>query len=242
MYTKWLFSASSIDTFHWFYHSPVLKVMEGSLASHMSTWKAFITSVTHTSDVVFHQDGNGYIDEQELDALLKDLCDRNKMVMSPLTDPFRWPPLPKRETIGSWDTSLRSSAASAEQIAPYHCLSMCLLSGQDLASTGLDGYKKSIMALSDGGKLYRTELEIVLCRDSSLWPPSLKPSESPWRLLVLPTSSCNLVHVWPPPHLATPLSVKCKSAPESTKCTTGHAVLTLNPSEGCFSSCPPTSS
>lgn len=28
------------------------------------------------------QDGNGYIDEQELDALLKDLCDKNKMVMN----------------------------------------------------------------------------------------------------------------------------------------------------------------
>uniref|UniRef100_A0A665T8Z3 Calbindin 2b n=1 Tax=Echeneis naucrates TaxID=173247 RepID=A0A665T8Z3_ECHNA len=63
------------------------------------------------------QDGNGYIDEQELDTLLKDLCDKNKM---------------------------------------------------DVDSTGLVGYKKSIMALSDGGKLYRTELEIVLCRDSTL--------------------------------------------------------------------------
>ncbi len=31
---------------------------------------------------LFHQDGNGYIDEQELDALLKDLCDKNKMVMN----------------------------------------------------------------------------------------------------------------------------------------------------------------
>uniref|UniRef100_A0A4W6BU16 Calbindin 2b n=1 Tax=Lates calcarifer TaxID=8187 RepID=A0A4W6BU16_LATCA len=66
---------------------------------------------------LFHQDGNGYIDEQELDALLKDLCDKKKM---------------------------------------------------DVDSTGLGGYKKSIMALSDGGKLYRTELEIVLCRDSAL--------------------------------------------------------------------------
>uniref|UniRef100_A0A673AYR5 Calbindin 2b n=1 Tax=Sphaeramia orbicularis TaxID=375764 RepID=A0A673AYR5_9TELE len=66
---------------------------------------------------LFHQDGNGYIDEQELDALLKDLCDKNKM---------------------------------------------------DVDSSGLGGYKKSIMALSDGGKLYRTELEIVLCRDSTL--------------------------------------------------------------------------
>uniref|UniRef100_A0A3Q3AKS4 Calbindin 2b n=1 Tax=Kryptolebias marmoratus TaxID=37003 RepID=A0A3Q3AKS4_KRYMA len=63
------------------------------------------------------QDGNGYIDEQELDALLKDLCDKNKM---------------------------------------------------DVDSVGLVDYKKSIMALADGGKLYRTEMEIVLCRDSSL--------------------------------------------------------------------------
>uniref|UniRef100_A0A669F275 Calbindin 2b n=2 Tax=Oreochromis TaxID=8139 RepID=A0A669F275_ORENI len=63
------------------------------------------------------KDGNGYIDEQELDALLKDLCDKNKM---------------------------------------------------DVDSTGLGDYKKSIMALSDGGKLYRTEMEIVLCRDSML--------------------------------------------------------------------------
>ncbi|KAM9408406.1 calretinin-like isoform 2-T2 [Pholidichthys leucotaenia] len=63
------------------------------------------------------QDGNGYIDEQELDALLKDLCDKNKM---------------------------------------------------DVDSTGLGDYKKSIMALADGGKLYRTEMEIVLCRDSTL--------------------------------------------------------------------------
>ncbi|XP_034437366.1 calretinin-like [Hippoglossus hippoglossus] len=65
----------------------------------------------------YDKDGNGYIDEQELDALLKDLCDKNKM---------------------------------------------------DVGSTGIGGYKKSIMALSDGGKLYRAELEIVLCRDSEL--------------------------------------------------------------------------
>uniref|UniRef100_A0A3Q3IBU2 EF-hand domain-containing protein n=1 Tax=Monopterus albus TaxID=43700 RepID=A0A3Q3IBU2_MONAL len=63
----------------------------------------------------YDKDGNGYIDEQELDALLKDLCDKNRMVMN-----------------------------------------------------RLGGYKKSIMSLSDGGKLYRTELEIVLCRDSML--------------------------------------------------------------------------
>lgn len=35
-------------------------------------------------DVLFNaifQDGNGYIDENELDALLKDLCEKNKKVI-----------------------------------------------------------------------------------------------------------------------------------------------------------------
>ncbi|XP_056607135.1 calbindin 2b [Triplophysa dalaica] len=64
----------------------------------------------------YDKDGNGYIDEHELDALLRDLYQKHKMVI---------------------DT-------------------------QSLASS-----KKSIMALSDGGKLFRTELEIVLCKDPS---------------------------------------------------------------------------
>lgn len=46
----------------------------------------FMSSVT--SRAIFLQDGNGYIDEQELDALLKDLCDKNKMVTSLLMDLF----------------------------------------------------------------------------------------------------------------------------------------------------------
>lgn len=59
-----------------------------STLSLVLTLDTFISSVTQTSYVIFHQDGNGYIDEQELDALLKDLCDRNKMVMSLLIDRF----------------------------------------------------------------------------------------------------------------------------------------------------------
>ncbi|XP_059358663.1 calretinin-like [Carassius carassius] len=62
----------------------------------------------------YDKDGNGSIDEHELDALLRDLYQKHKMVVDP----------------------------------------------QNLASS-----KKSIMALSDGGKLFRTELEIVLCKD-----------------------------------------------------------------------------
>ncbi|XP_059850858.1 calbindin isoform X1 [Delphinus delphis] len=60
---------------------------------------------------LYDQDGNGYIDENELDALLKDLCEKNK---------------------------------------------------QDLDINNIPMYKKSIMALSDGGKLYRTDLALIL--------------------------------------------------------------------------------
>ncbi|XP_061825845.1 calbindin 2a isoform X2 [Nerophis lumbriciformis] len=62
----------------------------------------------------YDKDGNGYIDEQELDALLRDLCQTNKT-----------------------EADLKN----------------------------LSGYKQSIMSLSDGGKLYRGELEIVLCKE-----------------------------------------------------------------------------
>ncbi|XP_061463116.1 calbindin isoform X2 [Rhineura floridana] len=59
----------------------------------------------------FDSDGNGYIDENELDALLKDLCEKNKT---------------------------------------------------ELDINNLATYKKNIMALSEGGKLYRTELARIL--------------------------------------------------------------------------------
>ncbi|XP_062380671.1 calretinin-like [Sardina pilchardus] len=65
----------------------------------------------------YDKDGSGYIDEQELDTLLKDLFEKNKMVVD---------------------------------------------------AKSLSSYKRSIMALSDGGKLYRTELEIVICKDPSV--------------------------------------------------------------------------
>ncbi|CAM4702968.1 unnamed protein product [Leuciscus chuanchicus] len=60
------------------------------------------------------QDRNGYMDENELDALLKDLCEKNKKV---------------------------------------------------LEVNKIPTYKSAIMALSDGGKLYRTELALVLCAE-----------------------------------------------------------------------------
>ncbi|XP_029115628.1 calbindin [Scleropages formosus] len=64
---------------------------------------------------LYDKDGNGYMDENELDALLKDLCEKNKKVLD---------------------------------------------------SNKIPTYKTAIMALSDGGKLYRTELALVLCADN----------------------------------------------------------------------------
>ncbi|KAF6076774.1 calbindin 2 [Phyllostomus discolor] len=60
------------------------------------------------------QDGSGYIDENELDALLKDLFEKNKKEMN---------------------------------------------------IQELTNYKKSVMSLAEAGKLYRKDLEIVLCSE-----------------------------------------------------------------------------
>lgn len=42
---------------------------------------------------------------------------------------------------------------------------MSLCDTQEVDLKNLSDYKQSIMSLSDGGKLYRGELEIVLCRE-----------------------------------------------------------------------------
>lgn len=102
----------------------------------------------HTNRLSFHfcpiQDGNGYIDEHELDALLRDLYKKHKMVI------WCW--------VGIFHHLVT--------LNPYWKLCVCpqVIDTQSLASS-----KKSIMALSDGGKLFRTELEIVLCKEPSVW-------------------------------------------------------------------------
>ncbi|KAF6076779.1 calbindin 2 [Phyllostomus discolor] len=62
----------------------------------------------------YDKDGSGYIDENELDALLKDLFEKNKKEMN---------------------------------------------------IQELTNYKKSVMSLAEAGKLYRKDLEIVLCSE-----------------------------------------------------------------------------
>uniref|UniRef100_A0A8C5GAT3 Calretinin-like n=1 Tax=Gouania willdenowi TaxID=441366 RepID=A0A8C5GAT3_GOUWI len=86
---------------------------DGKLVSLLSV-AIYMLNKSNIFYTCFFQDGNGYIDEQELEALLRDLYQKNK---------------------------------------------------KDVDPESLTGYKKSIMSLSDGGKLYRGELEIVLCKD-----------------------------------------------------------------------------
>uniref|UniRef100_F7GCI5 Calbindin 2 n=1 Tax=Monodelphis domestica TaxID=13616 RepID=F7GCI5_MONDO len=62
----------------------------------------------------YDKDGSGYIDENELDALLKDLYEKNKKEMN---------------------------------------------------IQNLTSYRKSVMSLAEAGKLYRKDLEIVLCSE-----------------------------------------------------------------------------
>ncbi|XP_006748884.1 calretinin-like [Leptonychotes weddellii] len=62
----------------------------------------------------YDKDGSGYIDENELDALLKDLYEKNKKEMN------------------------------IQQLTTY---------------------RKSVMSLAEAGKLYRKDLEIVLCSE-----------------------------------------------------------------------------
>ena len=57
----------------------------------------------------------------------------------------------------------RMSAVGVElQVSMVNLRDVCV---QEVNAEHLQGYKQSIMALSDGGKLYRSELEIVLCRE-----------------------------------------------------------------------------
>ncbi|XP_042196156.1 calbindin 2a isoform X2 [Callorhinchus milii] len=62
----------------------------------------------------YDKDGNGYIDKNELDALLKDLYEKNK---------------------------------------------------KEMDVQKFSAYKKNILSLSDGGRLYRRELAMVLCTE-----------------------------------------------------------------------------
>lgn len=133
------------------------------------------------------QDGSGFIDEHELDALLKDLYEKNKKVSGdrrggtePLgtgtsrgTPPARGPPpslpacprphgpCPGRAGGGgggSRDGGSRGlPAPMGARRAPTH--------PQEMSIQQLTNYRRSIMSLSDGGRLYRKELEIVLCSE-----------------------------------------------------------------------------
>ncbi|OXB74063.1 UNVERIFIED_CONTAM: hypothetical protein H355_003126 [Colinus virginianus] len=88
----------------------------------------------------YDKDGSGFIDEHELDALLKDLYEKNKKV--------RW------EERGITKPTGSGATRPSPQTSP-----------QEMSIQQLTNYRRSIMNLADGGKLYRKELEVVLCSE-----------------------------------------------------------------------------
>ena len=70
--------SSSVDIKGYFHVKATTNI---NLLQARQHWFWLFTRVPFTLTAFSHQDGNGYIDEQELDALLKDLCDKKKMVI-----------------------------------------------------------------------------------------------------------------------------------------------------------------
>ncbi|XP_039570863.1 calbindin [Passer montanus] len=167
---------------------------------------------------MYDQDGNGYIDENELDALLKDLCEKNKKELDitnlatykksimALSDGGK---LYRAELLRMFDANndgkleltelARLLPVQENFLIKFQGVKMCakefnnafemydqdgngyideneldaLLKDlceknkKELDITNLATYKKSIMALSDGGKLYRAELALILCAEEN---------------------------------------------------------------------------
>uniref|UniRef100_A0A8C8I733 EF-hand domain-containing protein n=1 Tax=Oncorhynchus tshawytscha TaxID=74940 RepID=A0A8C8I733_ONCTS len=122
----------------------------GSSAEFMAAWRRYDT------------DRSGYIEANELKGFLSDLLKKaNRHYDDKKLNEYTQTILRMFDLNGDGKLGL-SEMARLLPVQENFLLKF------ELDSTGLVGYKNSIMALSDAGKLYRTELEIVLCRDSTL--------------------------------------------------------------------------
>lgn len=154
--------------------------------------------------------------------------------MSPLTDPFRLPPPPPKKRD---DRLLRSKLEVVGSVGGTDCTpSLSEHVSSFGTGRGLDGIGR--LQEEHHGSVRRGQVVPHRTGDRPLpgllavtsLPETFSPHDASSSLLPPHVTWC----MYDPPNLATSLSVKCKSAPESTKCTTGHAVLTLNLSEDCF--------
>lgn len=143
------------------------------------------------------QDGNGYIDEQELDALLKDLCDKNKMVMK--SSPIDW-------------------SVHLVWVKYSHEMSGCLVSGRTWTPSAwwttrraswlwpTEGNCTGPRWRSSSAGTPRCDLpgwDLISSSCTAPFLPSLLP-------FFIPTSRRNLVHVWTHPPFYTTFRVKTK--------------------------------
>ncbi|XP_012498996.1 PREDICTED: calbindin [Propithecus coquereli] len=116
----------------------------------MKTWRKYDT------------DHSGFIETEELKNFLKDLLEKaNKVVDDTKLAEYTDLMVRLEKTVCSqglmkyYDVIANSQGMNRKDI--------CQKLKQDLDINNITTYKKNIMALSDGGKLYRTDLALILC-------------------------------------------------------------------------------
>ncbi|XP_041625641.1 calbindin isoform X2 [Vulpes lagopus] len=104
----------------------------------MKTWRKYDT------------DHSGFIETEELKNFLKDLLEKaNKTVDD--------------TKLAEYTDLMDGNGYIDENELDALLKDLCEKNKQDLDINNIPTYKKSIMALSDGGKLYRTDLALILC-------------------------------------------------------------------------------
>uniref|UniRef100_A0A8C6P7F7 Calbindin 2a n=1 Tax=Nothobranchius furzeri TaxID=105023 RepID=A0A8C6P7F7_NOTFU len=132
-----------------------------SSAEFMAAWRRYDT------------DRSGYIEANELQGFLSDLLEKaNRHYDEKKLQEYTQTILKMFDLNGDGKLGLSEMArllpVQENFLLKFQVQTLknwCLLCCQELDVNNLMGYKDSIMSLSDGGKLYRGELEIVLCRE-----------------------------------------------------------------------------
>ncbi|CAB1334285.1 unnamed protein product [Coregonus sp. 'balchen'] len=127
-----------------------------SCAEFMQAWRCY------------DADHSGYIEADELKNFLKDLLQKAKK-------PYDEKKLDEytHTTLKIFDSNHDGKLCLAEMARLLPDEENFLLKFQVLEVSKIPTYKTAIMALSDGGKLYRTELALVLCAEDISAPAPL---------------------------------------------------------------------
>ncbi|ELK02438.1 Calbindin [Pteropus alecto] len=102
----------------------------------------------------YDTDHSGFIETEELKNFLKDLLEKaNKAVDD--------------AKLAEYTDLMDGNGYIDENELDALLKDLCEKNKQDLDTNNIPTYKKSIMALSDGGKLYRTDLALILCAEDN---------------------------------------------------------------------------